>query len=68
VGCKSCGSVNQRKFTAEICMHFPGMKKIDKAGAWIFPEVLVCGDCGIAEFAVPDAELRLLAKDDELQK
>ena len=29
---------------------------------WVFPELAVCLECGIAEFAVPEAELRLLAK------
>jgi hypothetical protein len=59
--CKSCGSVNQKKFNAEICIHFPD---IDKPVVWLFPEVVVCLDCGTAEFVVPEAELRQLAKGD----
>ena len=62
--CKLCGSVNQRKFTAEIGIHFPGLNKIDEPVTWVFPELVVCVDCGIAQFAVPEAELRLLAKGD----
>ena len=62
--CKSCGSVNQRKFIGEIGIHLPGPKNIDKPVLWVFPEVVVCLDCGAAEFAVPEAELRLLAKGD----
>jgi len=62
--CKSCGSVNQSKYTGEMCVHFPGLKNIDKAVVWVFPEIVVCLDCGTAEFAVPGAELRLLAKGD----
>lgn len=62
--CKSCGSVNQSKFTAEIGIHFPGLKNIDKPVVWVFPELIVCSDCGTAEFAVPEAELRQLAKRD----
>ena len=62
--CKSCGSVNQSKFTAEIGIHFPGLKNIDKPVVWVFPELIVCLDCGAAEFAVPEAELRQLAKRD----
>jgi len=62
--CPSCGSVNQRKFTGEIGIHFPGLKSIDKPVAWVFPEIVVCLDCGTAEFAVPEAELRQLAKGD----
>jgi hypothetical protein len=62
--CKSCGSVNQKKFTAEMSIHFPELKDIDKPVVWIFPEVVVCLDCGTAEFAVLEAELRQLAKGD----
>ena len=62
--CKSCGAINQRKFTGEIGIHFPGLKNIDKLVVWVFPEFIVCLDCGTAEFAVPEAELRLLAKGD----
>jgi Zn ribbon nucleic-acid-binding protein len=62
--CKSCGSVNQKKFSAGMDIHFPGLKNIDKAAVWVFADVVVCLDCGIAEFAVPEAELRQLAKGD----
>ena len=59
--CKSCGSEKQ-KFTAEIAIHFPGLKGIEKPIVWVFPELLVCLNCGDAEFVVPETELRLLAK------
>lgn len=62
--CKSCRSVNQRNFSAEMGIHFPGLKNIDKPLPCIFTEVVVCLDCGTAEFTVPEAELRVLAKDD----
>jgi hypothetical protein len=45
-------------------IHFPGLKNIDKPIVWVFPELVVCLDCGNAEFAVPEAELRQLAKGD----
>ena len=60
--CKSCGSVNQRNLTAEIGIHFPGLKNLDMPVVWVFPELIVCLDCGTAEFAVPEDELRQLAK------
>ena len=62
--CKSCGSVNQKKFCAGMQIHFPGLKGIDKPVVWVFPDVVVCLDCGTAEFAVPEEELRQLAKGD----
>ena len=60
--CSSCHSANQANFRGEIAIHFPGLKNIDKPIVWVFPELVVCLDCGVAEFAVPEAELRLLAQ------
>ena len=62
--CRSCGSVNQRKFSAEMGIHFFRLKNIDKPVVWVFPKLVVCLDCGTAEFVLPDAELCLLAKND----
>jgi hypothetical protein len=45
-------------------IHFPGLKTIDKPVVWVFPNMVVCLDCGIAEFIVPQVELRLLGKSD----
>ncbi len=62
--CKSCGSFNQKKFSAEMGIHFLGLENIDKPTVWVFPEVMVCLDCGMAEFSVPKAELRQLDQSD----
>jgi hypothetical protein len=62
--CKSCGSVNQKKFNAEMGICFPGLKNIDRP-VWVFPELIICLDCGMAEFNVPEAELRQLAKGED---
>lgn len=47
-----------------MAIHFPGLKNIDKPIVWLFPELVVCMNCGTAEFPVPGAELRQLAKGD----
>jgi hypothetical protein len=60
--CKACGSDKQSKFTTEIGIHFPGLKGLEKPIVSVFPKVLVCLNCGNAEFGVPEAELRVLAK------
>ncbi len=62
--CKSCGSVKQKKFSAEMDIHLPGLKDVDKPAIWVFADVVVCLDCGNAEFAAPEEELRQLAKGD----
>ena len=62
--CKVCGSGHVQKLRGEIAMRVPGLKNIDKPIVWVFPDILVCMDCGIAEFAVPEDQLRILAKRD----
>ena len=61
---KSCGSANQEKFIGEMGIRSPGLKNIDKPIVWVFPQLIVCLNCGTAEFVVPEAELRVLAKGD----
>jgi len=62
--CKSCESTNQQKFRAEMGIHFLGLKNNCTPVVFVFPELTVCLDCGTAEFAVPETELRRLAKGD----
>ena len=61
--CKSCGSINRARFTAEMAIHFPGLKSLDKPAVWVFPELEVCMNCGTAEFPLPEATLAELARD-----
>jgi hypothetical protein len=68
MSCKRCSSSSTRKdLSAEIAIHFPGLAGLHKTIVWVFPKLVVCLDCGFAEFAVPDAELRVLREEsDEL--
>jgi hypothetical protein len=63
MSCKLCTSENQRRFSSEILVHFPGLKNLDKPPVFVFPKLQVCMDCGFTEFAIPETELRLLGKD-----
>ena len=57
--CKSCGSSRQAEFNGEICLHFPGgVESLDKPLVWMFPKVVVCLDCGLAQFNFPEAKLK----------
>jgi hypothetical protein len=58
--CKACGSVNQREFIGEMGIRSPGLENLDKPTVWVFPELILCLDCGVAEFVIPEAELREL--------
>jgi hypothetical protein len=62
--CKSCGSVNQKKFNAEMAIHFPKLKDVNQPVVWVFPKVVVCLHCGMADFSVPKDELRQLEQSD----
>jgi hypothetical protein len=59
--CLSCKPENQAEFTAEINIHFRGLKNIDNAGVLLFPKVAVCLVCGLSHFTTPLTELALLA-------
>jgi hypothetical protein len=61
MSCLSCGSKKQAEFTAEMIIHFIGLKNLDNPGVWLFPELFVCLDCGFARFSVPETELASLA-------
>ena len=60
MSCKACGSNKRVKFTAEIAVHIPGPNNLDKPHLLVFPEILVCLNCGKAEFTVPESQLRAL--------
>lgn len=58
--CKRCGSDENNRFTAEVAIHFTGLQGLSKPIVWVFPDMNVCFRCGLAEFIVPDRELRVL--------
>ena len=59
--CLLCNSDKQREFTAEINIHFNGLKNIDNPGVLLLPQLLLCLDCGFSRFTTPRMELTLLA-------
>lgn len=58
--CKSCESEHQSTFNAEVAIHSPGLKGLNKPIVWVFPKLVVCLDCGLTEFVIPETELRRL--------
>jgi|SRR5208337_860527 len=60
MSCRSCGSENRTQFGAEIMIHFPGLRNLDKPGVLIFPRLAVCLDCGFSEFTLVETELPVL--------
>lgn len=60
--CKSCGLDSLRRFSSEICIHFSGFKQLSMPGLMMFPELLICLDCGFTQFSIPESELRRLVE------
>ena len=64
MSCRACQSDNQRNLGGEVGIHFRGLMGLDKPRVFVFPELLVCLDCGLTEFVVPETELRQLVESD----
>jgi hypothetical protein len=64
VNCPRCQFTHFRPFAAEINIHFPGSEGLTTPTVWVFPQVLVCLNCGLAQFSIPESELQRLAGDD----
>jgi hypothetical protein len=62
MNCASCGSGNQSEFTAEINVHFRGLKNLNNPGVLACPEILICLHCGFSRFTIPRAELAQLER------
>jgi len=59
--CRRCSSDNKRTFSTEMNIHFPGREGFEKPTVLVFSQVSICLNCGLADFKVPDRELRALA-------
>jgi predicted nucleic-acid-binding Zn-ribbon protein len=70
ITCPSCFSTDKRNLNGEIALHFGGgLQGLEKPIVWSFPKVLVCLNCGFAEFVLEDDALTTLRQnytDDEL--
>ena len=61
MSCMVCGSDKLTKYTAEMNIHLTGLANLNRPSVWVFPELLVCLNCGFSPFMVPNAELSQLA-------
>ena len=61
MSCLICGSGNQTELTAEMVIHFSGLKNLDKPAVWVYPKLLVCLHCGYSHFTVQERELASIA-------
>jgi hypothetical protein len=61
MSCLSCASDHQAELSAEMIIHYSGLKNINKLGVWVFTNILVCLDCGFVWFTAPEAAAVLRA-------
>jgi hypothetical protein len=61
MSCLLCGSGNQAELTAEMVIHFSGLKNLDKPASG-HSQAFGCLDCGCSHFAVPDRELASISR------
>jgi hypothetical protein len=61
MACRICGSGNEQEFTAEINIHFRGLKNINHPSVLAFPNIMVCLSCGVSRFTLTKTKLALLA-------
>jgi hypothetical protein len=64
MSCTLCASDNQAEFSAEINVHFAGVRYLARASVFVFPKLCICLDCGFSSFTTPPESLsHLLRKD-----
>jgi hypothetical protein len=60
MSCKACSLGDLRNFPTEIAIHLKG---IDVPHVFVFPEILVCLNCGFTELVMDQSKLKVLAED-----
>jgi hypothetical protein len=60
MACRSCGSDQQHQVNGEVAIRFPGLDGLDKPIVWVFPRLVLCLDCGVADFQIRDEDLSVL--------
>jgi hypothetical protein len=55
--CKRCSSANLETFATEVAIHRHPPADLDHGALFLYPEILVCLDCGFAEFVIPRDDL-----------
>ena len=60
MSCVLCSSTNEVEFTAEMMIHFSGVKHLENPGVLTFSKMLVCLDCGSSRLTIAEDELKLV--------
>ena len=57
MSCKSCQSLNQRRFESEVTIYFPGLDNVKKPPVLAYPHLQICLNCGFLESKLSEEEL-----------
>jgi len=68
MACRVCHSENRGAFESEISIHLPRLDNLTKPTVLVFPKLLVCLECGRAEFGIGKTELRRLAEASDAER
>jgi len=60
MACRICSLELQSNLNAEVTIHLPGQKDLERNPIVAFPRVLVCTACGFTEFTLGSKELTVL--------
>lgn len=60
--CSSCASSNVVTLIAETCFHFQGLSGLKADPILVYPESVVCLDCGFTESNLSEKELEQVRK------
>jgi len=61
MSCLLCASSNVAEFSGELSILLRGLENLDTPNVLVFPQILICLDCGFSRFTTPKTELRFLA-------
>lgn len=59
--CPECGSENQRKFASEVAVHVEEKPGERTPPVLVFPQLMICLDCGFLQGQIERNDLPLLA-------
>jgi prolyl-tRNA editing enzyme YbaK/EbsC (Cys-tRNA(Pro) deacylase) len=57
MACKACNSQNLQRLDGELTASLPSLKALKVPPIYVCQSVVVCLDCGFAEFVIPTREL-----------
>jgi prolyl-tRNA editing enzyme YbaK/EbsC (Cys-tRNA(Pro) deacylase) len=57
MACKACNSENLQRLDGELTASLPTLKGLKASPLYVCQSILVCMDCGFAEFVIPTSEL-----------